>query len=63
MDVRIDYTNYQGKRSIRRIIPRSIVFESNEYHPEKQWLLYAFDLEKQEFRNFAMKDIHSWNPV
>jgi predicted DNA-binding transcriptional regulator YafY len=59
--VLIDYTNYRGERSSRTIIPQKIVFESNEYHPEKQWILYALDVQKNEVRGFAMKDIHSWS--
>jgi len=59
-EVLIDYTNWCGKRSIRNIIPVSISFENNEWHPETQWLLYAIDVEKNAERIFAMKDIHSW---
>lgn len=56
----IDYTNYRGERALRRIWPRGISFGTTEYHPEPQWLLLAFDLEKQADRHFAMKDIHAW---
>jgi hypothetical protein len=58
--VTIDYTNYRNVRSFRRIIPLKIVFESNEFHPQKQYLLHAIDYDKNERRTFAMKDIHSW---
>lgn len=56
----IDYTNYRGERSERRIIPISIKYEYNEWHPDKQWLLSAYDLDKGVLRFFAMADIHSW---
>lgn len=59
----IDYTNWKGERSNRTILPIRIYWGSNEWHQEEQWLLEAHDLEKQEPRNFAMKDIHSWTPV
>jgi hypothetical protein len=61
--VEIDYTNYRGERGLRRIQPKSIKFESTEWHPEPQWLVHALDLGKNEERSFAMKDIHSWSPI
>ncbi len=58
----IDYTNYRGERSERRILPSSMAHTSNQWHREPQWLLTAMDLAKGELRTFAMKDIHSWRP-
>jgi predicted DNA-binding transcriptional regulator YafY len=59
-EVLIDYTNHRGIRRVRGIHPLRIIFESNEWHPESQWLLEAFDLGRHEIRTFAMKNIHSW---
>lgn len=59
-DVIIDYTNWQGVRAERRVSPQFFLFDSNEWHPEPQWLMCAFDYSKGENRTFAMKDIHSW---
>lgn len=61
--VEIDYTNYKGERRLRKIIPITIGFGRNEFHPTLQWLLVAHDVEKDEQRHFAMKDIHSWKPL
>lgn len=58
--VTIVYTNYRGETAERRIIPKKIWFGSTEWHPEEQWLLEALDVDKDEDRNFAMKDIKSW---
>ena len=58
--VTIVYTNYKGVTGIRHIIPISITFGHNEWHKEDQWLLIAFDLDKEAERTFAMKDIKSW---
>lgn len=58
--VRIKYTNYRGETSIRRVIPRSITFGSTDWHPDKQWLLEAFDLDKDAERSFALRDVHEW---
>jgi predicted DNA-binding transcriptional regulator YafY len=60
--VDIDYTNHRGERGIRRIVPLGIEFGANEWHPEPQWLLRAFDADKKAVRLFAMKDIQSWSP-
>lgn len=58
--VKIDYTNWKGERGIREIVPYQIVFDSNKFHEEPQWLLEAFDIKKKDIRTFAMKNIHSW---
>ena len=58
----IDYTNWRGERRTRAIFPITIEFGSTEWHPEKQWLLSALDLEDEHLteKKFALKDIHSW---
>jgi predicted DNA-binding transcriptional regulator YafY len=61
--VAIDYTNWRGERSVRRIRPVEIFWGQNDWHPEPQWLMAATDLEKGEPRTFAMRDIHSWQPL
>jgi predicted DNA-binding transcriptional regulator YafY len=58
--IKICYTNYRGETAIREIVPKSIYFGSTEWHPEPQWLLTAFDVEKKADRDFAMKDIRAW---
>lgn len=63
MKVIIDYTNWKGERSTRTILPIRIYWGSNEWHKENQWLLEAHDIDKKAVRNFALKDIHSWNLV
>lgn len=52
----IYYTNYRGETSWRNIIPLNTYWGVNEYHPTPQWLLFAFDRDKQDYRVFAMKD-------
>lgn len=59
--VHIDYTNYAGVRSMRKIIPGSLEFANNKWHPDAQWLLHAYDLGKGAIRTFAMASIHSWH--
>ena len=59
--VQILYTNYRGETAYRNIIPEKIWFGATEWHPQPQWLLDAFDVEKNALRNFAIKDIRNWS--
>ncbi len=58
--IKICYTNYKGETAIRQIIPLQIWYGSTEYHPEEQWLLEAYDVDKQASRSFSLKDIRAW---
>jgi predicted DNA-binding transcriptional regulator YafY len=60
--VTFEYTNHRGQTRQRKVIPVSIRFGSAEWHPDPQWLLEAFDLDKQSMRTFALLGISSWNP-
>jgi predicted DNA-binding transcriptional regulator YafY len=60
--ITIDYANHRGERGLRRILPEKIEFLESGWHPDPQWILLAWDLEKDAVREFAMKDIHSWVP-
>lgn len=57
---RIDYTNHKGERAMRQVVPYSIWHGSTEYQAEPQWYMLAWDTDKKVYRNFSMKDIHSW---
>jgi predicted DNA-binding transcriptional regulator YafY len=59
-DVQIVYTNHRGETAVRKIRPVKIWFGATEYHETEQWLLQAFDLDRQAERNFSMKDIKAW---
>lgn len=52
--VRVVYKNWKGETSVRKIIPESLYYGSSEWHPENQWLLRAFDLDKEAYRDFAL---------
>jgi predicted DNA-binding transcriptional regulator YafY len=60
--VKFTYTNWRGETAERAVVPSSIEFGATEYHSEPQWLLKAWDLDKQAVRDFAMKDISNWRP-
>lgn len=54
------YTNYKGETAVRRVRPIRLWFGSTGWHPEAQWLLEAFDLDRGETRDFALRDITGW---
>lgn len=51
------YVNYRGVQATRKVRPIRLWFGSTGFHPDAQWLLEAFDLEKQATRDFAMSGI------
>jgi len=55
--LQFEYKNWLGKVSIRKVVPYDIWFGSTEFHPEDQWFLHVFDMDKGEERNFALRDI------
>ena len=61
--VKILYKNYKGETSERNIEPIRIYFGHNDWHKEDQWVLMAKDLDKGALRDFAMKDILSWEAL
>jgi predicted DNA-binding transcriptional regulator YafY len=58
----IDYTNHQGVRRERRIIPVFLHYGSTDWHKERQWFMTGYCMEKHELRDFAVKDIHTFGP-
>lgn len=60
--VEIDYTNYEGKRAIRIVWPRRLVFKSTLWHPKPQWIIEGRDAQRGVDRDFAWKDVHSMKP-
>lgn len=57
----IDYTNWRGERSTRAVLPLRFFYGTSEFHrPNPEWLMDAFDIDKQALRTFSMCNIHSW---
>ena len=58
----IDYTNYRGTRRVRHVIPdpNGFYWRNTPEHTEPQWLLNAWDIEKNALRSFALSGIHGW---
>lgn len=54
------YRNRKRKIERRFVIPESIEFKSVQgYYEEEQWLMNAFDVERQAQRTFSMLNILS----
>jgi hypothetical protein len=53
------YKNYRGEVSERTVRPIRVYHGATEWHPAPQWLLEAFDMEKDAVRAFAMADIQA----
>jgi len=57
--LRIEYKNYKDVESTRNIVPINVFYGATGWHPAPQWFLKAWDIDKGEIRDFAMKDIIS----
>lgn len=55
--VRFLYMNHKGVTALRTVRPIRLWFGSTCYHPDPQWLLECFDLDKLETRDYAMNGI------
>jgi predicted DNA-binding transcriptional regulator YafY len=62
-EIEFDYVNYRGETSHRRARVGEIMFAATEWHTEPQWLIGGFDLDKNEMRHFAMRDMTNTNPL
>ena len=54
--IKIIYKNWRGEEGIRHILPIRIFYDSTEWHPEKQWLIEVYDLDKKANRDYALYD-------
>ncbi|MNS87165.1 hypothetical protein D3C72_1210990 [compost metagenome] len=55
--IEFDYLNWENKHSHRQAVFFNIVFGNSEFHPVKQWMVQCHDLDKNDERNFAAKDM------
>lgn len=54
------YKNWKGETSVRRVQPvGNLYWGQTEYHKEDQWLFDVWDLDKEDHRTYAFKDIVS----
>ena len=50
------YRNWRGETAKRTFVPNGVWFGTSEWHKEPQWFLKATDLDRNEERDFALKD-------
>ena len=55
--LQIHYKNWNGIFSMRKIIPDYVWFGMTEFHQTPQYLLHAWDIGKNAYRDFAIVDI------
>lgn len=55
--IQFNYINWRGLGDIRKALINEIYYGSNEYHPNPQFLMKAYDLDKNVERIFAMSDM------
>jgi predicted DNA-binding transcriptional regulator YafY len=59
--VKFRYRNHEGKVALRHVrfqsTGRNLFWGRTEFHPEEQWLLETWDLDRNQGRTFALKDI------
>ncbi len=48
------YMNHRGETSVRRFRPIRLWFGATAWHPDPQWMLEVFDLDRMETRDYAM---------
>jgi predicted DNA-binding transcriptional regulator YafY len=56
-NISFDYTNWRGEKSRRRVHPIRIYFANTPWHPNTQWLMEGYDLDKKEMRDYALADM------
>jgi hypothetical protein len=55
--IEFDYVNWLGRKDHRIVETQQIYFGNTMFHPIPQWLLVGIDIEKEQERTFAMKDM------
>lgn len=63
MKMHFTYTNYRGETDKREVIVHHIRHISTDWHPEKQWIMTALDVNKNAMRDFAMRDMSDVHPT
>jgi len=54
--IKVIYKNWRREKGIRYILPIRIFYGSTEWHPEEQWLIEVYDLDKKAKRDYALND-------
>lgn len=55
--VRFTYRNYKGEVGVRTARITGVRYGVSRHHPDRQWFVEGFDLEKRAERTFAARDM------
>jgi len=55
--IKIKYKNWKGEIGIRNIVPLFMRYGHTDFRKEDQWLLSAWDVDKDAERTYAIMDI------
>lgn len=58
VEIQIDYINWRGEETVRRLRVGRFWHGSTEWHPEPGLMLKAFDLDKNADRDFRVTDFN-----
>ncbi len=54
------YENWRGELGLRKVQDPRWFYGESKYHKGQQWFIHAFDLDRQDFRDFAVLDIRTF---
>jgi len=55
--ITFSYLNWQGVQSNRKAIVLGFAFGTNDFHPEYQAMIIAYDVDKKDNRTFAVQNM------
>lgn len=57
----ITFTDSTGVERERCVIPQRVWFGSTEWHPDAQWLLDAYDMDRHAVRSFELARVRGFD--
>lgn len=55
--VRFEYLNHRGETASRTVHFKLLQYGSNHWYPNDQWFLHGRDMDREEYRSFALDKI------
>jgi predicted DNA-binding transcriptional regulator YafY len=57
LPIEFTYTNHRGVTEARRVNSGKLIYTLNDYHPGMQFVLHAFCLGRNDWRDFAVESM------
>jgi predicted DNA-binding transcriptional regulator YafY len=62
--IQFEYVNHRDEAATRTVTPIKVLFvSSGSYGYENEWVLEAYDHDREALRTFAMRKIENWRPA